>query len=149
MPGPAAVAEAKAAVVEAFGQCGTMLEACRRAGQTHSVAREWRASDPAFALALDQAHDVYIQVLEEKARQIAVDDADPKTVMFLLRCLSRDKYGDTRRMEHSGPGGGPIVIQSAGQVEAQIIAVAHQFPTVCPRIRQVLQNILDKLPKHD
>lgn len=141
--------EAKEAVVRHYGECGTLLEASRRAGVGYSTVRLWKDNDPAFALALQQADDVYVQVIEDKARHIALVEGDPKTVMFLMRCLARDKYGDTRRMEVSGPGGMPITIHSIEQVKAQLVAVAHQFPTVAPRLRQGLQEIIDALPKQD
>jgi hypothetical protein len=64
----------------------------------------------------------------------------------MLKSL-HDKYKDTRRIEHSGPGGGPIMIHSTDQAKAQLVAVAHQFPTVAPRLRAALQEILDALPK--
>lgn len=146
---PDVVAAAKDSIVTHFGQCGTLLEACKRAGQTYSVAREWRDTDPAFAMALNAAEGVWLQVLEDKARQLAIEDSDPKVVMFLLKCIGRDKYGETRRIEHSGPGGGPIMIHSTDQVKAQLVAVAHQFPTVAPRLRAALQEILDALPKQE
>ena len=57
------------------------------------------------------------------------------------------KYKDKRTIEHTGPGGGPIIIHNGDQVRAQLVAVAHQFPTVVPRLRQSLQDILDALPK--
>lgn len=143
----ASVSEAKAKVIEHYGQVGTLLEACKRAGQTYSVVRDWRDSDPGFALALRHADDLYLQVIEDKARQIALDDGDPKTVMFLLKCIGRDKYGETRRIEHSGPGGAPITIHAPEQIVAQLVAVAHQFPTVVPRLRESLQRAIDALPK--
>lgn len=140
-------ATAKLAIIEHYGDCGTLLEASKRAGVAYSIAKAWKDSDPAFALALQQSAGVFIQTIEEKARKIAIEDGDPKTVMFFLRCLDREKYGDTRRMEHSGPGGGPIMIHSTDQAKAQLVAVAHQFPTVAPRLRAALQEILDALPK--
>lgn len=138
---------AKEAIVSHYGDCGTLLEASKRAKVGYSTARLWQDSDPAFAMALKQAAGVFVQTIEEKARQIAIVDGDPKTVMFFLRCLDREKYGDTRRMEHTGPGGGPIMIHSTDQAKAQLVAVAHQFPTVAPRLRAALQEILDALPK--
>jgi hypothetical protein len=140
-------AVAKLSIIEHYGDCGTLLEASKRAGVTYSIAKAWKDSDPAFALALQQSHGVFVQTIEEKARQIALGDSDPKMVMFFLRCLDREKYGDTRRMEHTGPGGGPIMIHSTDQAKAQLVAVAHQFPTVAPRLRAALQEILDALPK--
>lgn len=140
---------AKRAVVDHYGECGTLLEASKRAGQHYSIVRMWRDTDPAFALALQQADDVYVQAIEEQARRIVFDGKDPKTTMFMLRCLNRDKYGDTRRLEHSGPGGMPIAIHSIEQVKAQLVAVAHQFPTIAPRLREGLQAIIDALPKED
>lgn len=142
-------AEAKRSIIEHYGDCGTLLEASKRAGVAYSIAKAWKDSDPAFALALQQSADVFVQTIEEKARKIAIEDGDPKTVMFFLRCLDREKYGDTRRMEHTGPGGGPIVIHSPDQAKAQLVAVALQFPTVAPRLRAALQEILDALPKQE
>lgn len=140
---------AKNAIIEHYGECGTLLEASKRAKVGYSTARLWKDTDPSFALALQQADDIYVQAIEGKAREIVFVDGDPKTTMFLLRCLNRDKYGDTRRMEHSGPGGGPIMIHSSDQAKAQLVAVAHQFPTVAPRLRAALQEILDALPKQE
>lgn len=137
----------KAKVLEHYADCGTLLHACLQAGADYKTARMWKREDPAFALALQEAYEPILDKLEALAFKRATDGSD-KILELMLKSL-HEKYRDTRKIEHSGPGGGPIVIQSAGQVEAQIIAVAHQFPTVCPRIRQVLQNILDKLPKHD
>lgn len=137
----------KAEVIRHYSECGTLLFACLNAGADYKTAQTWKREDPAFALALDAAKDPILDRLEALAFERAKAGSD-KILELMLKSL-HEKYRDTRKIEHSGPGGGPIVIQSAGQVKAQVIALCHQFPTVCPRVRQLLVEILDALPKHD
>lgn len=137
-------AAAKALIAQHYGECGTLLEACRRANADYRTALRWKAADPAFALALDAEGDAIRDLVESTAFK-RMTDSD-RILERMLMSLLRDKYGDTRKIEHSGPGGMPIQIQTVDQVKAQLIAVAYQFPTVVPRLRQALQETLDALP---
>lgn len=135
----------KAEVLRHYSECGTLLYACLNAGADYKTAQTWKREDPAFALALEAAYDPILDRLENTAFERVKAGSD-KILELMLKSL-HNKYKDKRTIEHTGPGGGPIVIQSPEQVKAQLIAVAHQFPTIVPRLRQSLQDTLDALPK--
>lgn len=140
-------AAAKAKVLEHYSQCGTLLYACLNARVDYKTAIIWKREDPAFQLALEAAYEPILDRLEAKAWE-RVDAGSDKILELMLKSLHA-KYKDKRTIEHTGPGGGPIMIHSTDQVKAQLVAVAHQFPTVAPRLRAALQEILDALPKQE
>lgn len=147
-PGPKsaeALAAEKELVLKHYSECGTLLYACLNAKVDYKTARIWKHEDPAFALALEAAYDPILDRLEHKAFE-RIEAGSDKILELMLKSL-HGKYKDKRTIEHTGPGGGPIVIHNGDQVRAQLVAVAHQFPTVAPRLRQSLQEILDALPK--
>jgi len=137
----------KAEVLKHYSECGTLLYACLNAGADYKTAQTWKREDPAFALALEAAYDPILDKLEAAAFKRVAEGSD-KILELMLKSLHL-KYKDKRTIEHTGPGGGPIMIHSTDQVKAQLVAVAHQFPTVAPRLRAALQEILDALPKQE
>lgn len=141
------LAAEKEAVLKHYSECGTLLHACLQAKVDYKTARIWKHEDPAFALALEAAYDPILDKLEAAAFKRVAEGSD-KILELMLKSLHL-KYKDKRTIEHTGPGGGPIMIHSTDQVKAQLVAVAHQFPTVAPRLRAALQEILDALPKQE
>jgi hypothetical protein len=62
--------------LDEYRASGNVYHACRRAGVSRSVVYEWRASDPAFAAAMDEAGEEATDLLEEEARRRAVDGVE-------------------------------------------------------------------------
>jgi len=151
---PEASQALKEQFLSALREFGTIWRAAKETGVSSlTTPRRWAEADPAFGLAMKEAQEAIADKLENKAIDLALNTDDKsrngeKTLLHLLRCLHRDKYGDTRRLEHSGPNGSaiPISIANPDAVKAQLIAVSLQFPTIAPRIRKFCLEILEALP---
>src|SRR5215212_1427682 len=59
--------------LDAYRVSGNVSHACRQAGVSRSALYEWRASDPEFAAAMDEAGEEACDLLEEEARRRAVE----------------------------------------------------------------------------
>jgi len=139
------------AFLAAFVEMGTDLRARQAVKLTKSVVEHWKATDPKFLLAYEAADEDIGQKLEGKAVDLALETAGgpgEKTLLTLLAARN-ERYRKNLNIRHSGPDGGPVglAFTSPEAVKAQLIAVAHQFPTVAPIIRQTLSEVLEALPK--
>src|SRR5215212_2722633 len=62
--------------LDAYRVSGNVCHACRQAGVCRSALYEWRASDPAFTAAMDEAGEEATDLLEEEARRRAVEGVE-------------------------------------------------------------------------
>lgn len=79
---------------------GTVRMACRAAGISRTTAYDWREADEDFARDWDEAIEDATDALEAAARARALSGSD-KLLMFLLKAMRPDKYGDRLHIEHS------------------------------------------------
>jgi len=83
------------------------------AGISRNTAFAWRDKDAEFGAAWDQAIEKCLDQIEERMRQIGLELNQPHKVtaaMFLLNGYRRERFMPMSRMEHTGPGGGPILM---------------------------------------
>jgi len=77
---------------------------------------KWRDTCKEFAEAFAEAREQIADELEAKALERAIT-GDPEDrgshvlMIFLLKGLRREVYGDHRELRHEGSGGGPIIIE--------------------------------------
>lgn len=88
-----------------------VTHACAAAGVDRKTAYKDRANNPDFAAAWDDAIEASVELLEQRARERAVDQSDT-LMIFLLKAHRPERYRERREIEHSGKGGGPIEIRS-------------------------------------
>lgn len=93
--------------IAALGETPNVSRACVLAGIGRRTAYEWREEDPAFAAMWDDALEAACDELEAVARARAVESSDT-LLIFLLKAHRPEKYRETTKHEHSGPGGEPI-----------------------------------------
>jgi hypothetical protein len=127
----------KRAFLAAYSLLPQIRKAANYAQIDFSCVRRWR-NDPEFVAAMSQAEDLYVLHAEGEAWRRAVEGetvpvfgslgSDPDTgkplgtgvvgtkiersdnlLTFMLRAAKPDKYRE--RVEHSGPGGGPLPVQ--------------------------------------
>lgn len=79
---------------------GTVRYACEAAGVSRQTVYAWKRRDPEFARQWDEAQEDAVEALEAAARVRALSGSD-RLLMFLLRAIRPDKYGDRLRIEHS------------------------------------------------
>lgn len=83
--------------------------ACEAAGIDRSTLRRWRMEDPAFSAALDTARDHGAEVFEDALAERALE-GDTTALIFALKSWRRERYGDRTSIEHTGAGGGPLIL---------------------------------------
>ena len=119
----------------ALAATGIVNSACEAAGVGRSRAFELRKEDPEFAAEWEVAEGIAADRLETEARRRAIEGVDDlvvsrgEVVMFQGRPLVRRVYSDRlmelflrakrpqefserQRLEHSGPEGAPIQLQT-------------------------------------
>lgn len=143
--------EAKQEVfLQAFRESGTVGAACRASGISRTQWETWKALDLRFRMAMEAADGEVSEEIEQVALNLAKTcdgKVAERTLLHMLKSRLRERYGDTKR-EAATPlaAGWDMKFTSPEAVSAQIIAIAHQFPTVAPTIRKTLQRILEALP---
>lgn len=115
-----------------YSDVGIIKHACRVAGIDRSTYYEWKNNDSEFAAKLPEADEEANDTLEYAAYEQSVlgteepvvsagkaihdDDGailtvrrySPQLLITLLKARMPHKYKDQSRVEHSGPGGGPL-----------------------------------------
>lgn len=94
-------AVAKRRFLDALEPTANVAGACRAARISRTIAYEWRAQDPAFATAWQNALDNALDDLEQIAFQRAREGSD-QLAMFLLRAHRPEKYREVVNHEASG-----------------------------------------------
>lgn len=136
--------------LNAFRESGTVKAACAASGVSRTLWETWKALDVKFRMAMEQADGEVSEEIEQVALNLAKGcdgKVAERTLLHMLKSRLRERYGDTKRDAASPLAAGwDIKFTSPEAVSAQIIAIAHQFPTVAPTIRKTLQRILEALP---
>ena len=129
---------------ETLAECANVAEASRVAGISRRTAYAWRNKDSpegeAFRERWDEALETAIELLELELRKRALKGRKEPVFfkgekvstirkysdvlgMFLLKAHRPDVYRDNyRRLEHTGPGGGPVMLISEMN-DAQLLAI--------------------------
>jgi hypothetical protein len=87
----------KRAFLVAFAECGSITAACNAAEVGRTTVWRWRREDEVFHALCDRAEQIAGDELEEIARQRAKAGSDT-LLIFLLKGLKPDKYGDSLRL---------------------------------------------------
>lgn len=87
----------------------SITAACRAERIGRQTYYDWRNADPDFAAHADEAIEEGTDRLEDEAHRRAMKVSDT-LLIFLLKGRRPDKYRETIRQEHTGPGGGPVEI---------------------------------------
>jgi len=95
----------------------SVKHACEISGIGRKTAYVWRAQDPEFAEAWDEATEAGVERLEDEAYRRALVGSDT-LMIFLLKAKRPKVYADKQRLEHTGPNGGPLQVQA---IERRII----------------------------
>lgn len=102
--------EKGARLIKQLGIGKSVSAACRveRIGRTTYYA--WRAADPDFAAAADEAIEQGTDFLEDKARDRAIKESDT-LLIFLLKARRPEKYRERSETKHVGADGGDLIIR--------------------------------------
>ena len=91
----------RALFLGALTEGASVTAACDRAVITRRTVYVWRAADPEFAAAWDDAIEAGTDALEDEALRRAKDKSDT-LLIFLLKARRPEKYKDRVSTEHSG-----------------------------------------------
>jgi len=99
--------------LEAFKAAGTIAGACARTGLGRSTVQKWRALDPAFAGAFDDAGLTITETLETKGLSEAIN-GNTELLKFFLRARKPEVYRERLEVKSTGvvanvPVAGPPV----------------------------------------
>ena len=125
----------QAAFISALTITGNVTRAAQSAGYDRASAYQRRESNPAFALAWDEAMELAVSALEIEARRRAAVGIDEPVyykgqvvgttrkysdtlLIFLLKAHRPEMYRDNFSIEHTGKGGKPIEVAHTVDVAA-------------------------------
>lgn len=91
----------KAAMVAALARTGNVSASARAAEIERSTHYRWLSTDPEYAIAVEQALEDAVDVLEAVARKRAIVGSDP-LLMFLLKAARPEKYRERHEVKHAG-----------------------------------------------
>jgi AcrR family transcriptional regulator len=110
---------ARANFLELIGDGASITRAAREAGIGRATVYAWRDRDPAFAAAWDGAHEAGLDMLEDRARELAMA-GNERLLMFLLEAGRPQKYRKNVKLEHSGTINLPVNELTDAELEAII-----------------------------
>lgn len=108
--------ENREAFLTAFAANGNVVQAAEAAGVSRRALYDWKAEDPEFAEAWEQAFADGVDALEAEALKRAFAGSDT-LLIFLLKGNKAQKYKERVQSEISGPNGAPIAIDDATATE--------------------------------
>ena len=126
------VVERRRIFLEEYAKFGTKTTAAKIAGISRVTIDKWEKSDKEFSDLMKQANEEMIESLEKCAieRATAVDGSDP-LLMFMLKSLDRNKYGERIRHE--------FAMKTLDAVVNEVIeAVRVNVPDFCPHCNTAL-----------
>jgi hypothetical protein len=85
----------------------SIAPACERSGVDRKSVYRWMDADPGFKQAVHDAQEQAVDVLEHCAYGRALA-GNAMLMMFILNGRRSSIYKYTSRIEHTGPGGGPV-----------------------------------------
>jgi hypothetical protein len=92
---------ARETFLEQLRETCNVSHSAREAGISRTVAYEWRASDPDFAAAWEDAEEQAVDKLEKVARDRAIDGSD-RMMEILLKAHRPEKYVERFKGDFSG-----------------------------------------------
>ncbi|MEJ0017521.1 MAG: hypothetical protein WDN25_13340 [Acetobacteraceae bacterium] len=118
-----------AAFLEALANSANVSASCTAAGIARSSAYEWRASDPAFKAAWDEAVELGLDALEDEAIRRGRDGVEKPVyqggkavgtvreysdtlLMFMLNGRRPERFRRNVSAEIAGKNGGPIDVRN-------------------------------------
>jgi hypothetical protein len=93
--------DTKKKALDGYVETGTVTGACRVARISRTTFYEWLKKDPKFAKQYEHAKEQVGDLLEEEALKRAYG-GDHTLIIFLLKGLKPEKYGDKQALEHGG-----------------------------------------------
>lgn len=106
--------EVRASILASLHAGRTRRGACAQAGITDRTLRRWlidpRPGFAAFAVQVTKAEDANEFDYLEKIKGAAGEDW--RAAAWYLSKRNPDDWGERQKLEHSGPGGGPIEVRS-------------------------------------
>lgn len=115
------------AFLAAYSLCGKRYKAAEAVGITRRMHSEWMRKDPEYPEKFREAHEEWLERVEEDARVWACEGVEeqhyengvlvkvvkkrnPTVLLAILNAELPEKYRGRQSIEHSGPAGGPISI---------------------------------------
>ncbi len=118
---PLMMAEKKEVFIKSMKNGGFTPGPCAEAaGIDRTTAFRWKEADADFSARWDAAFESCLDRIEGNLRGITDNLNQPHKVtaaMFLLNGYRRDRFMPMSRMEHTGPGGGPILLAVAAKIQ--------------------------------
>jgi hypothetical protein len=105
--------EKEAEVLAEIARTGNVAGSCRRCGVGKMTWYEWKQNDPELQKAHEQAMTdgrASKADLAEDALLARINKGDTTAIIFALKTLRRDTYGERILNEISGPDGAPLVV---------------------------------------
>lgn len=112
--------------------------ACAAAGCERTAHYRWLKDYPEYAKAFEEAREEVAGLLEDEAvrrayrgtvkptsiagKLVMVTEFSDRLLEFLLKCRNRPVFGDRASLEHTGPGGKPLMDVETAR------ALLHSFP---------------------
>lgn len=122
---PARTDRARAIFLATFAATCNVSQACRDANIGRRTAYDWRAADPEFAAAWEDAEEEAVDKLEQVARDRAIDSSD-RMLEILLKAHRPEKYVERYRAELTGRDGGPMEYRNLSDEEIAARIAAHE-----------------------
>lgn len=134
----------KAKFLDHYSKSGNVTLAALAAGITRQAAYKARGADGDFASAWEEAKEEATDLLYGEARRRALQGR-PEPVFYqgqkvgevmrysdyllwkLLCALRPGDFGDRAKIEHSGPEGGPIQVESLDYIDKQIEQLSQEL----------------------
>lgn len=105
--------EKEAHVLREIRISGNASNACGKARIGHSTWYQWLDADPelkaAHRAAMDTGRENKADVAED-ALMTRIKTGDTTAIIFALKTLRREVYGDRSVFEHTGKDGAPLVV---------------------------------------
>ena len=112
--------EKKERVLREIRKTGNAKLACSKAKIGKASWYEWLADDPDLAAAhkaaMDAGREAKADLAEDKLAD-RIEKGDTTAIIFALKSLRREVYGERATLEHTGPDGAPLTITLAERTD--------------------------------
>lgn len=166
----ATIAEArKRALPAAMYRTRNLYEACKGLGVKLQTVTHWMKNDPVFAREMEEVTEAISGQLQKAGLQRAIEGVEKPVYqrgelvghtreysdllhMFYQKALKPHVYREKMEMQHTGPGGGPILIAAAtmaAQMDGQQLndVLAHLLRGARPTPQDVVNAPAHNPPK--